>query len=191
MRSLLAVQRREVGLKHQLATYLLAAIGSDYEVNRNLLLSIWRECVSNDFSHGCDENTGDFLIKLYGQGHAELLHPLMAGCKYADGALSEELYPFYLDRLSSETDEFLRSLARLPAPEQQKICERVGEEVCAESGGGPTDESYPQTMRNLLIKLETRHGETSLACSRSLTTGYRRCVESIKLEEAGPPRKAP
>ncbi|SRR6266568_5212084 len=153
VRLLVAATRQETGLRRQLAFYLLATLGQDYQLDRDVLLRIWHGCVVKDFDHGCDENTGDMLIKLYGQGHKELLRSILAGCHYSDGALSEELYPFYTDRLEHSPNEFISALASFPPNEQSYICVQVGRDVCEQTGGGPTNGSYPRTMRTVLGNL--------------------------------------
>jgi hypothetical protein len=67
---LLVVKRDETGWHRELADYLLATLGHDFEANRDALLRVWR-------GDGDDDTTG-LLIQLYGQGHKGLLQPLLA-----------------------------------------------------------------------------------------------------------------
>jgi hypothetical protein len=173
-------------LRKQLAIYLLATLGQDYQLNRDDLLRIWHGCVVKDFDHGCDENTGDMLIKLYGQGHRELLRPILAGCHYSDGALSEELYPFYTDQLEHSPKEFVSALASFRQNEQSDICIHVGGDVCEQTGGGPTNGSYPRTMRTVLANLKENGGKVANRCSREVRKGYRDGVAATLEEEKGP-----
>ncbi len=65
IRLLVAAKRDETGWHWQLAIYVLAALGHDYERNLNELLSVWRR--------DGDDGTMELLMGLYGQGHKELL----------------------------------------------------------------------------------------------------------------------
>jgi hypothetical protein len=186
IRLLKAAKRRDTGLRKQLAIYLLATLGQDYQLNRDDLLRIWNGCVVKDFNTGCDENTGDMLIKLYGQGHRELLRPILAGCHYSDGALSEELYPFYTDRLEHSPKEFVSFLASFPLNEQSDICIHVGGDVCEQTGGGPTNGTYPDALRTVLGNLKTTGDDVANRCSRAVRKGYRDGVAAILEEEKGP-----
>lgn len=186
IRLLVAVKRDETGWHRQLAIYLLASLGYDYEHNREELLQVWQGCVINDFDHGCDENTALALVELYEQGHRELLHLLLAGCLYSDGALSEELFPFYAERLNRNPREFIAALAPFSPIEQQHICEKAGGELCEEAGGGPADGTYPSTMRKVLHHMQEIGGETAGQCSRAVKQGYREMVTAILEEEKGP-----
>jgi hypothetical protein len=186
IRLLMAAKRQVIGSRKQLALYLLATLGQDYQLNRDDLLRVWHGCVVKDIDHGCDENTGDMLIKLYGQGHRELLRPILAGCHYSDGALSEELYPFYTDRLEHSPKEFVSALASFGQNEQSKICTHVGGDVCEQTGGGPTNGSYPRTMRTVLGNLKETGGEVADRCSHAVRKGYRDGVAATLEEEKGP-----
>jgi hypothetical protein len=186
IRSLTIAKQQETGPRRQMAMYLLATLGQDYQINRNSLLKIWQGCAVKNHDLGCDENTGDMLIKLYKQGHKELLRPILAGSHYSDGALSEELYPFYVDRLDQNQQEFISALATFHPSEQSQICVQVGNEVCEQSGGGPTDGSYPALMQTLLTKLKKTDGEIANRCSRAIRQGYQNQQSAILQEEKGP-----
>jgi len=187
IRLLIAAKQQEKGWRRQLAIYLLATLGQDYQLNRDDLLRTWHGCVVRDFDHGCDENTADMLIKLYGQGHKELLRPILAGCHYSDGALSEKLYPFYADRLEHSPEELVSALTSFRPNEQSYICVQVGSDVSEETGGGPTDGSYPKTMRTILNNLREAGGDVASRCSRAVRKGYGNGVAAILEEEKGPP----
>ncbi|MFZ1086866.1 MAG: hypothetical protein WAN35_18025, partial [Terracidiphilus sp.] len=122
IRLLLNVKMQNIGWNRQLAIFLLASLDHDYDKNRDELLQVWHHCVIKDFNEDCNEDTAMALIGLYRQGHTELLRPLLAGCRNSDGALSEELYPFYAEQLERNPRDFLAALATFPRKEQQGIC---------------------------------------------------------------------
>lgn len=186
IRLLMTAKRTETGWNRQIVLYLLATLGQDYARNRDELLDIWHECVVGDFDHDCDENTADVLLKLFAQGHTELLRPLLAGCRHSDGALSEELYPFYSDQLTRNPTRFVSALDAFLPSEQKVICGDAGEAICEQSGGGPTKGNYPKEMRTVLNNLAKTGGDTALRCSKSVRTGYKECVAGILEEEKGP-----
>lgn len=186
VRLLLVAKQQETGLRRQIAVYLLATLGQDYRDNLDELLRVWHGCVVKNLVQGCDENTGDMLIKLYQQGHREVLRPILAGCRHSDGALSEELYPFYADQLEHSSKDFVTALATLQLDDQVYLCTQIGRDVCEQSGGGPMNGSLPKAMRTVLANLKENGGEVADRCSRAAQQGYRDQRAGILEEEKGP-----
>ena len=186
IRMLMVVKHQDTGWNRQLAVYLLALLGYDYERNRDELLQVWHHCVVKDFDEDCDERTAMSLAGLYQQGHKELLRPLLAGSRNSDGALSEELFPFYLARLMRDPKEFLSAVATFSPADQTQICKQTGEEACEEAGGGPGNGKYPKSMRTVLYNLQKTDGRAAGRCSHAVIKGYREMAAAIQEEEKGP-----
>jgi len=83
IRLLVAVKRDETEWRKQMAICLLAMLGYDYERNRDELLKVWRR--------NGDDGTMAQLIRLYEQGHKELLQPLLARYDGWNASTSEGL----------------------------------------------------------------------------------------------------
>lgn len=189
IRMLLNVKRQNSGWNKQEATYLLALLGHEYVLNRDELLKIWHGCVVKEDSSDCDERTAMVLIGLYEHGHQELLHPLFAGNQNSDGALSEELYPFYAEQLERKPKKFVLALSGFSLEAQQALCENTGGEIADEAGGGPTDGSYPRAMIKVLHSLKGMDGAAAARCISAAKKGYGSMVAAIREEEKGPARK--
>ena len=163
IRLLLAVKSQETGWNRQLAVYLLASLGYEYSQNRDELLQIWHHCVIKDFDEGCNEDTAMILIGLYRQGHEELLRSLLAGGRNSDGALSEEIFPFYAEELAHNPGDFLAVLATFAPKEQSYICEWA---ATGDGGGMPPDVTH-KVLRNL----RNAGGAVAARCARSYKVG--------------------
>lgn len=164
IRLLKSVKRNETDLdRKQLANYFLATLGHDYELNLEELLTVWRGCVTNDFGHGCNEDTADLLIKLRKQGHKGILRPLLEGWRYSDGALAEILGDFYGESLERNPKEFVTTLTRFPPKDQKGICELAG----GGDGGGMS----PETERRVLTSLKVIGGDVANRSARSVRAG--------------------
>jgi hypothetical protein len=182
---LLAIKHNEAGKNRQLAIFLLASLGHEYEQNRNALLQIWQGCVVPTQGGNCDEDTAQLLVALYRQGHREVLQPLLAGCRNSDGALSEELYSFYSDVLEDTPSKFLIALSSFKFREQERICESAGDAIAEEAGGGPMDGTDPANLRGVLTALRRNKTETATRCLQALRIGYNEGVQGIIEEEKG------
>jgi len=175
IRLLAAVKRDETGWRRQLAVYLLATLGQDYELNRNDLLRIWRGCVVPYAVTECDEGTGELLMLLYNQGHPEFLQPLLAGGNGYQAALSEELGVFYSDQLEKNPRDFLTALATFPPRRQRDLCIMAGEG----DGGG----MGPKINRKVLANLKEISGEVADRCTRGVREGNRSAEEADEEEQ--------
>lgn len=163
IRLLRGVKRDETGRHRQLAIYLLATLGQDYERNRDALLRIWQGCAVKDSTSECTEDTADFLLKLYVQGHKELLRPLLEGGPNSDAALAEELGTFFADQLEKNPNGFLTALASFPPRQQAAICELGG----GTDGGG----MGPEAERKVLHNLNRFGGKIAARCAHSVRAG--------------------
>jgi hypothetical protein len=163
IRLLSAVKGQETGWNRQLAIYLLASLGYDYAGNREELLRIWHHCVTKDFNEDCNEDTAMILVGLYRQGHKELLRPLLACARNSDGALSEELFPFYAEELARNPSDFVAVLAAFSLKDQSHICE------CAATGDG--DGMPAEVMHRVLRNLGKVGGAVAARCARSYKAG--------------------
>ena len=180
IRLLLAVKSKNTGWNRQQAVYLLALFGHDYELNRDELLKVWRGCVEKIDGTICDEMTAMTLIGLYHQGHQEILRSLLAGCRNSDGALSEELGPFYSEQLERHPKNFVTTLATFAPKEQHSICWLAG----AEDGGGMN----PKTERKVLANLKTIGGVVSNRCAREVREANQTEDENNRDSPAVPPK---
>src|SRR5208283_2121972 len=111
----------------------------------------------------------------------EVLRPLLAGCRNSDGALSEELFPFYAEQLERNPNDFLAALATFPTKEQQQICELTGEG----DGGG----MGPEDLRKVHHNLMKAGGDVSARCARSYRAGDKLMKESNSDLPAETPKK--
>ena len=155
IRLLVAVKRDETGWHWELAVYLLATLGQDYAHNRDELLGIWRR--------DGDDGTMELLIRLYEQGHKELLSPLLTGFDGNNVATSEGLGSFYGDLLEKNPRDFLAAITTLPLQKQRNLCYAAGQE----DGGG----MGPETERKVLANLKVIGGEVAERCTRSVRAG--------------------
>jgi hypothetical protein len=137
------MRRGSRGKRLQEASYLLAALGSDYEKNRDYLLGVLRNCGVPDTD--CDDETAEFLIQLYKQGHHEVLHALMVAGLKSDGALSETLGDFYYRVLMKAPAAFLGGVRGLDARTQKAVCGLAG----GVDGGGMPPEDLSRARREL------------------------------------------
>jgi len=155
VRLLVAVKRDETGWHRQLAVYLLATLGHEYERNIDELLRVWRR--------DGDDGTMELLTDLYGQGHKEVLRPLMTGFNGNNVATSEGLGTFYGDLLERNPKDFLAAIASLPLRKQRDLCDAAGEE----DGGGMS----PERERKVLASLKAIGGEVASRCARGVREG--------------------
>lgn len=152
---LLEVKRQEGGWHKELAAYLLAALGYQYETNRDTLLRVWRK--------DGDDGTMALLIFLYRQGHGELLPSLLARYDGWNAATSEGLGTFYSEQLEKSPRAFLVALASFPPKRQLELCVAAG----GTDGGGMGPDAEARVLRNL----KAIGGEAALRCARAVRTG--------------------
>jgi len=169
IRLLLAAKREESGWHKQLAIYLLATLGQDYERNRDALLRAWAKVG--------DDGTMALVIQLYEQGHEELLQPLLARYDGWNAATSEGLGTFYGDLMAKNPQDFLAVLATFPPRRQLYLCTSAGE---ADGGG-----MNPKTERRVLSNLKAIGGEVADRCASGVRAGNRSANEANQEEQKG------
>jgi hypothetical protein len=155
IRLLLAVKRDETEWHRQLAVYLLATLGHDYEHNRDEVLRVWQK--------DRDDGTMELMIRLYGQGHKELLRPLLARYDGWNAATSEGLGTFYSEQLEKNPRDFLAALAMFPPRKQLYLCTMAG----GTDGGG----MGPKTEHKVLANLKQVGGDVADRCVRGVRAG--------------------
>lgn len=112
------------GKRLQEISFLLAVLGSDYEKNRDYLLSLLNSCTSGKGI--CDEDPGAYLVNLYRRGHNELLPPLLDAGKTRHAALAELLGSFYSSVITQTPNAFIAGIKTRPQPEQKTLCYMAG-----------------------------------------------------------------
>jgi hypothetical protein len=170
---LFAAKREESGWRKELAIYMLATLGQNYEENRNELLREWRKSY--------DDNTMELLIGLYDQGHHEFLRPLLAAGPKSDAALAEGLGTFYADQLEKDPVRFLAALSTFPAKVQGNLCELAGET----DGGGMASESEQRVVKRLRLigsRVATR-------CALGVRAGNQAAAGANKDLQRGQPKE--
>jgi hypothetical protein len=173
VRLLIAVKRDETGWHKQLAIFFLAALGHDYERNRDELLRVWRR--------DGDDGTMELLRQLYKQGHKELLQPLLARYDGWNAATSEGLGGFYSDMLEKSPKDFLAELSTFPPERQLYLCTMAGET----DGGGMSH----KTERKVLHNMEEIGGEVAARCARGVRAGNRDANKANSDLQQEPPKK--
>jgi hypothetical protein len=154
-------QKSATGKRSQEVAFLLAALGSDYERNRDYLIKVLRGCNSPSIKNGCDEDTGGYLIALYERGHHEVLRPLLlAGMHNNGAALSEMLGTFYADVVTDNPREFLVAIRPLAISSQKELCELAG----ATDGGGMS----PDDLIKVRKGLQAVDNEVARRCLREI-----------------------
>jgi len=155
IRLLVSIKREETGWHQQLAIYLLATLGHDYERNRDDLLKVW--------SKDGDDGTMELLIRLYEQNHKELLPPLLARYDGWNAATSEGLGTFYSEQLEKNPRDFLAVLETFPPKRQLYLCTMAG----GTDGGGMSHKSE----RKVLINLKEIGSNVANRCARGVRAG--------------------
>ena len=127
IRQLRALQAATPGDRPQQVAFLLAALGADYERNRDFLLWALKGCEDPKITHGCDAFTGQYLSYLYEHGHHEILAPLLASGVKSNAAESKEyLGAFFSELVAKSPNEFLDAVRHFPVPTQKKMCSFAG-----------------------------------------------------------------
>jgi hypothetical protein len=136
---LAAAQPQAAGKRARRIAFLLAALDSDYEKNRNLLVQALRGCNERPAGKSCDEDTARFVIILHDQGHPELLGPLLAAGRTGDGPVAEALGVLYHQVLTERPEEFVAAIRTLEPGLQDRLCKLAGRGAGG-STPGETDE---------------------------------------------------
>jgi len=175
IRQLVEVKQKEAGWHRELAAYMLATLGSDYTGNRDELLKVWRR--------DGDDDTMGLLINLYGQGHKELLHPLLARYDGRNAATTEGLGTFYSEELEKYPNEFLYALSTFSRARQLELCTAAG--GTDGSGMGPDLESKVQA------NLGKIGGEVAARCARGVRQGNKDADDANSDVEQNHPAVSP
>jgi hypothetical protein len=149
---LLEAKRSETGWHRELAVYFLICLGQDYEQNRNALLRAWESTR--------DEDTMALIIRIYQQGHSELLKTIIKAAIHSDGALSEELGDFFGSALRTQPRKIILAISEFPVQDQAAICSLAG----SGDGGGMAADTEARVLRNLA----TINGKVAARCALSV-----------------------
>jgi hypothetical protein len=145
----------------QRVTFLLAALGVEYDRNRGYLLHVLSGCDYPEIRYDCDDVTGDYLVYLYEHGHKEILAPLLkTSIGSYNAAGSEGLGAFFGDLVEKSPEKFLDAVGTLPVPTQKKACGFAG----SSDGGGLGAKGLAQVRKNL----RTIGSEVALRCLRQI-----------------------
>jgi len=173
IRLLVAVKRDETGWHRQLAVYLLATLGHDYQRNLDELLRVWHR--------DSDDGTMELLMRLYEQGHKELMQPLLAGYNGWNAATSEGLGTFYSGQLEKDPKDFLAVLATFPPHRQLSLC--------TAAGGTDGGRMGPERERKVLANLKAIGEEVATRCARGVREGSQDADNANSDLPAEPPKK--
>jgi hypothetical protein len=157
VKQLSAAQRRASGKRARAIAFLLAALDVAYSKNRDFLTASLRQCQSTEHAD-CDEDTAEFLIRLYELGHSDVLQPLVAAGVRSDGAMSELLGVFYGSVLKNHAGQFVQTAKRLSPAEQESVCE-----LAAVGDGGGID---PKDGLEIHRSLHSIGGSVVVRCLR-------------------------
>ena len=159
-------------------TFLLAALGNDYEGNRKKLLEALKACANKPYPEEaeCASFVADYLMELCRRGDFSLLRPLFDVSNKADGAFSESLGSFLGDMLYEQPEQFLKSLAPYPQSKQQALCSLAA----VEDGGGMTKERFRSVHKSLNNLSNTSLRRVARPCLLGLKRGYRQATEGNK-----------
>lgn len=163
VRQLQSEQKQASAKRRQELAFLLAAMDSDYEKNRDYLVHILRGCTDPSIKFGCDLDTGGFLIALYERGHKDVLKPLMLyGKDSYNAALAEMLGAFYSDVLAERASEFLDTIRGFTPRTQARLCELAG----TGDGGGIAKKDLQKARK----ALKAIGDEIAMKCLRAVET---------------------
>jgi hypothetical protein len=165
---LLALRPTATGARLQKVAFLLAALGSGYCENRDLLVNSLRDCRVP--LHECDEDTAGLLIGLYAQRHHEVLPALLQAGGTSDGALADMLGPFYGEVLIAQPAEFIAGLRHLNVQTRTSVCELTG----SGDGGGVS----PEDLRAIRQRLKRLDEAVARGCLRDIERSNRNAEAS-------------
>ena len=121
------------------------SVSAQMPTNRSEGLKILKGCATRPTTLNCNEDTADYLVKLYNRGDRSLFRPLLDAGLTSDGALSELLGDFYSEVLSTKPRMFLRSLRSRPKKQQKFFCSMAG----STDGSGMNDTTLRRTRSSL------------------------------------------
>ena len=133
IKNLKLAQDKAHAQRAQRVAFLLAALGVEYETNRDYLIHVLSGCNYPEGRYDCDDVTGDYLIYLYEHGHREILAPLLkTSIGSYNAAASEGLGAFFGELVQKSPDKFLEAVGTFPLTTQKKACGFAG----SSDGGG-------------------------------------------------------
>lgn len=128
-------------------------------INRSEGLKMLKGCGTRPITLNCNEDTADYIVKLYNRGDRTLLRPLLDAGLTSDGALSELLGEFYSEVLSTRPRSFLSSLRSRPNRQRRHLCRMAG----FSDGGGMNDATLRRVRISLLALSSYKDGLSSIA----------------------------
>lgn len=148
--------------------FLLAALGHEYDSNRDVLYSELIKCGDKSYPNDsqCRYLIADYLMELGRRGDASVFAALLDVADKADGAFAQSLGGFYSDMLAEKTEDFLKALSPRPMKEQWELCHNAG----LEDGGGMNEERLREVRRSL----------NALIRHQSLSSVARRCLSGVE-----------
>jgi hypothetical protein len=145
----------------QQVAFLLAALDSDYDRNRDYLLHVLSGCNYPEIRYGCDDMAGFYLIYLWEHGHPEILAPLLrTSIGSYNAAGSEGLGAFFGDLVQKSPEKFLDAVGTFPVSTQKKACSFAG----MSDGGGLGAKGLAQARK----KLRGIGSEVALRCLKEI-----------------------
>ena len=171
-----AISYRAIGI-----TFLLAALGEDYETNRRKLIDALKDCAHEPYPQGaeCTYLIADYLMELCRRGDASLFELIFDVTNKADGAFAESLGGFYSDMLKDRPEQFLTALALFPKKQRRDLCSAAG----SEDGSGMDDARF-RRVSQLLNDLSARSGSPGARiardCLMGVRDGYKKAVANAK-----------
>jgi hypothetical protein len=171
-----AKDERAIGI-----AFLLAALGHDYEVNRDVLLKAMSECAQKSYPEEaqCNFFVADYLMELCRRGDASLYQPIFNVSDEADGAFSQSLGNFYSDMLREQPEQFLKALASRPRKEQRDYCQHAS----SEDGSGMGEERL-RDVRQVLSRIsalpDRQLAPVARTCLLAVEAGNESSMEAAK-----------
>jgi hypothetical protein len=149
-------------------SFLLAALGHEYNLNRDVLYSELIRCGDKEYPDDsqCRYLMAGYLMELGRRGDASVFPALFDVADKADGAFAQSLGGFYSDMLAEKTEDFLMSLSPRPKKEQWEVCHNAG----LEDGSGMGAERLNVVRRSL----------NELIRHQSLSFVVRRCLSGVE-----------
>jgi hypothetical protein len=130
-------------------------------LNRKKALALLKGCSRSVQAKRCNEDTAEYLIRLYQRGDRSLLGPLLDAGVNSDGALAASLGVFYGELLRKEPVTFLKALISRPRKQQHELAFLAG----AMDGSGMSKEMLRE-VQTKLIKIRARRGNRLSSVAR-------------------------
>ncbi len=175
-----SAQVRATGPRASGIAYLLAVLRHNYSVNRRKLVTRLQGCTHRPLTQGCDEDTAGYVIDLFDRGDRTLLPPLIDIGRHSDGALAEEMGPFYGETLWKQPRLFLLELARLAPNGQREICWLAA----TGDGSGMSSEKMGLDIRHKLRGFSRGRGDRLASVARECLRGFEAGVKAINESNA-------